>query len=158
MKLHELRGASAARKARKRVGRGTGSGHGKTSGRGQKGQGARTSVNIPNNFEGGQTRLAMRMPKLRGFKNRNKVRWTVVNLTRLGRFKAGTVVTPEALVEAGVIKDPGDGIKVLGAGKLRHALTVHAHQFSGSAEKKILAAGGQARRIGEEVPAGAPNA
>jgi large subunit ribosomal protein L15 len=158
MKLHELRGASAARKSRKRVGRGTGSGHGKTSGRGQKGQGARTSVNIPNNFEGGQTRLAMRMPKLRGFKNRNKVRWTVVNLTRLGRFKAGSVVTPDVLVDAGVIKDPGAGIKVLGAGKLRHALTVHAHQFSGSAEKKILAAGGQARRIGEEAPAEAPNA
>ncbi len=151
MKLHELSAPAGARKRRKRVGRGTGSGHGKTSGRGQKGQGARTSTNIPQNFEGGQTRLAMRMPKLGGFKNRNKRRFAVVNLTRLNRFEPGTAVTPELLVEAGIVKEPGAGVKVLGAGTLRRALTVHAHQFSGSAEQKIVAAGGKIARIQPET-------
>lgn len=153
MKLHELGVPAGARKRRKRVGRGTGSGHGKTSGRGQKGQGARTSVNIPQNFEGGQTRLAMRMPKLRGFKNRNQRRFAIVNLTRLNRFRPGTEVTPELLVQAGMIKDPGAGVKVLGTGTLRRALTVHAHQFSGSAEQKITAAGGKIARIQPETAA-----
>ncbi len=150
MKPHELRAPEGARRRARRVGRGTGSGHGKTSGRGQKGQGARTSVNIPQNFEGGQTKLAMRIPKLGGFKNRNKRRFAVVNLTRLNRFEAGTTVTPELLVESGLLKDPGDGIKVLGAGRLKHPLTVHAHHFSGNAEQKIAAAGGRAERIAPE--------
>ncbi len=152
MKIHQLSAPAGAHRRRKRVGRGTGSGHGKTSGRGQKGQGARTSVNIPKNFEGGQTRLAMRLPKLGGFKNRSKRRFALVNLTRLNRFEAGTAVTPELLVEAGVIKDPRDGIKVLAGGRLRRALTVHAHYFSRAAEQKIAAAGGTVARI---IPAAA---
>ncbi len=150
MKLHDLRPSPGSHHTRKRVGRGAGSGHGKTSGRGQKGQGARTSVNLPKTFEGGQTRLTMRIPKLRGFHNRWRKAFAVVNLTRLSRFPEGSDVTPETLVEAGVIKDVGAGIKVLGAGRLGHKLTIHAHRFSTDARKKIEAVGGTVAVI--EVP------
>ena len=150
MKLHELQPAPGSHHARKRVGRGPGSGHGKTSTRGQKGQGARTSVNLPKTFEGGQTRLTMRTPKLRGFTNRWKKRFAVLNLTRLNRFDEGTEVRPELLVEAGIIKDVGAGVKVLGSGDLARKLTVHAHRFSAEARRKIEAAGGRAAVI--EVP------
>ena len=150
MKLHDLRPSPGSHHPRKRVGRGAGSGHGKTSGRGQKGQGARTSVNLPKTFEGGQTRLTMRIPKLRGFHNRWRKAFAVVNLTRLSRFPEGSEVTPERLVEAGVIKDVGAGIKVLGAGRLTHKLTIHAHRFSADARKKIETAGGTVAVI--EVP------
>lgn len=151
MKLHELQPAPGSHHARKRVGRGPGSGHGKTSTRGQKGQGARTSVNLPKTFEGGQTRLTMRTPKLRGFTNRWKKHFAVLNLTRLNRFEEGTEVRPELLVEAGIIKDVGAGVKVLGTGDLSHKLTVHAHRFSAEAKRKIEAAGGTVALI--EVPA-----
>jgi large subunit ribosomal protein L15 len=150
MKLHELQPSPGSHHARKRVGRGPGSGHGKTSTRGQKGQGARTSVNLPKTFEGGQTRLTMRTPKLRGFHNRWKKRFAVLNLTRLNRFKDGAEIRPEALLEAGIIKDVGAGIKVLGTGDLRRKLTIHAHRFSAEARRKIEAAGGTAAVI--EVP------
>ena len=152
MKLHELRSASGARRPPKRVGRGTGSGHGKTSGRGTKGQGSRTSVNVPRNFEGGQTRLGMRIPKLRGFHNRWKKVYTPINLTRLNRFDAGTEVTPERLLEAGLIKDVGAGIKLLGAGKIHRKLVVHAHQASAGARQKIEAAGGSVAIIPTPAP------
>ncbi len=151
MKLHELQPAPGSHHTRKRVGRGPGSGHGKTSTRGQKGQGARTSVNLPKTFEGGQTRLTMRTPKLRGFSNRWKKQFAVLNLTRLNRFDAGTEVRPELLIEAGIIKDVGAGIKVLGSGDLDRKLTIHAHRFSAEAKRKIEAAGGTAAVI--EVPA-----
>jgi len=151
MKLHELQPAPGSHHTRKRVGRGPGSGHGKTSTRGQKGQGARTSVNLPKTFEGGQTRLTMRTPKLRGFSNRWKKQFAVLNLTRLNRFDAGTEVRPELLLEAGIIKDVGAGIKVLGSGDLDRKLTIHAHRFSAEAKRKIEAAGGTAAVI--EVPA-----
>ena len=150
MKLHELRPSPGSHESRKRVGRGAGSGHGKTSGRGQKGQGARTSMNLPKAFEGGQTKLTMRIPKLRGFKNRWKKTFAVVNLTRLSRFPEGTEVTPEQLIEAGMIKDVGAGIKVLGAGRLTHKLTIRAHRFSADARQKIEAIGGTVSVI--EVP------
>jgi large subunit ribosomal protein L15 len=150
MKLHELQPAPGSHHSRKRVGRGPGSGHGKTSTRGQKGQRARTSVNLPKTFEGGQTRLTMRTPKLRGFHNRWKKRFAVLNLTRLNRFEEGAEVRPEMLLEAGIIKDVGAGIKVLGTGDLRRKLTIHAHQFSVEARRKIEAAGGTAAVI--EVP------
>ena len=150
MKLHDLRPSPGSHHPPKRVGRGAGSGHGKTSGRGQKGQGARTSVNLPKTFEGGQTRLTMRIPKLRGFHNRWRKVFAVVNLTRLSRFPEGSEVTPETLVEAGVINDVGAGIKVLGAGRLTHKLTIHAHRFSAEARKKIETAGGTVAVI--EVP------
>src|SRR5712671_1051419 len=151
MKLHELQPSPGSHHARKRVGRGPGSGHGKTATRGQKGQGARTSVNLPKTFEGGQTRLTMRVPKLRGFHNKWRKRFAVLNLTRLNRFEDGTEVRPESLLEAGIIKDVGAGIKVLGTGDLKRKLVIHAHQFSAQARRKIEAAGGTAAVI--EVPA-----
>ena len=150
MKLHELQPSPGSHHSRKRVGRGPGSGHGKTATRGQKGQRARTSVNLPKTFEGGQTRLTMRTPKLRGFHNRWKKRFAVLNLTRLNRFEEGAEIRPETLLEAGIIKDVGSGIKVLGSGDLRRKLTIHAHQFSAEARRKIEAAGGTAAVI--EVP------
>lgn len=150
MKLHELQPAPGSHHSRKRVGRGPGSGHGKTATRGQKGQGARTSVNLPKTFEGGQTRLTMRTPKLRGFNNKWRKRFAVLNLTRLNRFDAGTEIKPETLLEAGIIKDVGAGIKVLGTGDLTRKLTIHAHRFSAEARRKIEAAGGTVAVI--EVP------
>jgi len=151
MKMHELRPAPGATHPRKRVGRGLGSGHGKTATRGTKGQGARTSVNLPRNFEGGQTKLAMRTPKLRGFHNRRKRTYALINLTRLNRFESGTTVSPELLLEAGLLKDVGAGLKVLGTGVLRRSLTVRAHRFSRGAQDKIAKAGGTVAVI--EVPA-----
>jgi len=151
MKLHELKPPPGSHHPRKRVGRGPGSGHGKTATRGQKGQRARTSVNLPKTFEGGQTRLTMRTPKLRGFHNRWKKRFAVLNLTRLNRFEDGAEIQPESLLEAGLVKDVGAGIKVLGTGDLRRKLVIHAHQFSAEARRKIEAAGGTAAVI--EVPA-----
>jgi large subunit ribosomal protein L15 len=150
MKLHELKPSPGSHHKAKRVGRGPGSGHGKTATRGQKGQRARTSVNLPKTFEGGQTRLTMRTPKLRGFHNRWKKRFAVLNLTRLNRFEEGAEIRPETLLEAGIIKDVGAGVKVLGTGDLKHKLTIHAHQFSAQARRKIEAAGGTAAVI--EVP------
>ena len=147
MKLHELKPSPGSHHSRKRVGRGPGSGHGKTATRGQKGQRARTSVNLPKTFEGGQTRLTMRTPKLRGFHNRWKKRFAVLNLTRLNRFEEGAEIRPETLLETGIIKDVGAGIKVLGSGDLRRKLTIHAHQFSAEARRKIEAAGGTAAVI-----------
>jgi large subunit ribosomal protein L15 len=150
MKLHELQPSPGSNHPRKRVGRGQGSGHGKTATRGQKGQRARTSVNLPKTFEGGQTRLTMRTPKLRGFHNRWRKRFAVLNLTRLNRFEEGAEIRPESLLEAGIIKDVGNGIKVLGTGDLKRKLVIHAHQFSAEARRKIEAAGGTAAVI--EVP------
>jgi large subunit ribosomal protein L15 len=150
VKLHELQPSPGSHHSRKRVGRGPGSGHGKTATRGQKGQRARTSVNLPKTFEGGQTRLTMRTPKLRGFHNRWKKRFAVLNLTRLNRFEEGAEIRPETLLEAGIIKDVGAGIKILGTGDLKRKLTIHAHQFSAEARRKIEAAGGTAAVI--EVP------
>jgi large subunit ribosomal protein L15 len=152
MKLHELEPSPGSHRARKRVGRGPGSGHGKTSTRGQKGQRARTSVNVPKAFEGGQTRLTMRIPKWRGFKNKWKKTFAVINLTRLNRFEEGTEVTPEQLLETGIIKDVGAGIKVLGSGDLKRKLTIHAHRFSAEAKKKIEAAGGTVAVIAVPPP------
>src|SRR4030081_1166728 len=109
MKLHELQPSPGSHHPRKRVGGGPGSGHGKTATRGQKGQGARTSVNLPKTFEGGQTRLTMRLPQLRGFHNKARKRFAVLNLTRLNRFADGTEVRPESLLEVGISKDLGPG-------------------------------------------------
>jgi len=151
MKLHELQPSPGSHHPRKRVGRGPGSGHGKTSTRGQKGQGARTSFNLPKAFEGGQTKLTMRTPKLRGFHNKWRKRFAVLNLTRLNRFDDGAEIRPESLLDAGLIKDVGAGVKVLGTGDLNRKLTIHAHRFSAEARRKIEAAGGTVAVI--EVPA-----
>src|SRR5437588_1429588 len=128
MKLHDLKGADGARRERKRVGRGTGSGHGKTAGRGQKGQLAR-SEGFRVGFEGGQMPLAQRLPKLGGFKNPFKKYFRPINLTKLNRFEDGGSVDADALTQAGLVR-PGEPYKVLGTGNLGRKLTVTANAFS----------------------------
>lgn len=142
MKLNDLRFPSGTVKPKKRVGRGTASGHGKTSGRGMKGQKARAGGNIKPGFEGGQLPLYRRLPQMRGFHNIFRVSYSVINLERLAGFKAGAEVDPVAMAEAGLVKSPGELIKVLGDGELKKALRVSAHKFSASAKQKIEAAGG----------------
>lgn len=141
MKLHELIAVEGARHSRKRVGRGTGSGHGKTSCRGHKGQNSRSGGGVRPGFEGGQTPLFKRLPK-RGFTNVNRKEYAVVNVADLNVFEAGTVVTIENLQEKGLVKKLYNGVKVLGTGKLEVALTVKANKFSKTAETAITSAGG----------------
>lgn len=146
MKLHELE-KSPEVKASKRVGRGPGSGTGKTSGRGQKGQKSRSGSSIPAWFQGGQMPLNRRLPK-RGFNNKRfKIEYAIVNISDLNRFKDGEEVTPEKLIEAGIIKKQLAGIKILGNGNLERKLTVKAHKFTESAIQKIQSAGGTAEVI-----------
>ena len=147
MKLHELEKNIGATHAKKRVGRGSGSGLGKTSGRGQKGQKARSGGSINPVFEGGQLPLYRRIPK-RGFSNHMfKTTYAVINLDTLNVFEDGTVVTPALLKEAGIIKKELDGIKVLGNGKLEKKLTIQANKFSTSALEKIKESGSKAEVI-----------
>jgi len=146
MKLHELAPAPGSKHAKKRVGRGTGSGMGKTSTRGHKGQWARSGGGVRPGFEGGQNPLYRRLPK-RGFKNFNRTEYAIVNLEDLNQFAAGTEVTPETLLETGIVKNPKDGIKILGNGELTVQLTVKANKFSQSAVDKIQAAGGKSEVI-----------
>jgi large subunit ribosomal protein L15 len=147
MKLHELSPNEGSTFTRKRVGRGAGSGLGKTSGRGHKGQNARSGGGVRPGFEGGQNPLYRRVPK-RGFNNdRFATVFAIVNLDQLNRFAAGTEVTPELLLEEGILKNPKDGIKILGNGDLNVQLTVKAHKFSQSATEKIQAAGGKTEVI-----------
>lgn len=141
MKLHELKPAAGSRHVRNRVGRGTSSGNGKTAGRGQKGQKARSGGGVRLGFEGGQTPLFQRLPK-RGFTNMNRKEYAIINLDTLNRFEDNTVVTPALLKEAGIIKNEKSGIKVLGNGTLERKLTVQAAKFSKSAQEAIEAAGG----------------
>ena len=146
MKLHELQPAPGSRKERNRVGRGIGSGNGKTSGRGHKGQNARSGGGVRSGFEGGQTPLFRRLPK-RGFTNIHRKEYAIVNLEALNRFENGTEVTPELLLETGVVSKLKAGIKVLGNGELTKKLTVKAHKFSASAKEAIEAAGGKTEVI-----------
>lgn len=146
MKLHELSYTEGARHKRNRVGRGTSSGNGKTAGRGQKGAGARSGGGKGPGFEGGQSPLFRRIPK-RGFTNYNRIEYTIVNLDALNRFEEGTVVTPELLIETGLVRKELDGVKILGKGNLEKALTVKAHKFSEAAVKAIEAAGGSTEVI-----------
>jgi large subunit ribosomal protein L15 len=146
MKLHELKPAEGSRHERKRKGRGIGSGNGKTAGKGHKGQNARSGGGVRPGFEGGQTPLARRLPK-RGFTNINRKEFAVVNLDALNRYEDGTEVTPELLIETGLVKKELAGIKVLAKGNLEKKLTVKAHKFSSAAEEAIKAAGGQTEVI-----------
>jgi large subunit ribosomal protein L15 len=146
MKLHELTPAEGSRKARKRVGRGIGSGMGKTSTRGHKGQNARSGGGVRPGFEGGQNPLYRRLPK-RGFTNKFRKEFAIVNLTELNKFAAGTEVTPEVLLESGIVKNARDGIKILGNGDITVQLNVKANKFSQSAVDKIQAAGGKTEVI-----------
>lgn len=143
MKIHELRAVEGATKAPKRKGRGTGSGNGTTAGRGMNGQNSRSGGGVRLSFEGGQMPLYRRLPK-RGFNNKWATEYTVINVEELNRFEAGTVVTREVLEEAGLIKQVKDGVKVLGNGELKVALTVVADKFTKTAAEKIEAAGGKA--------------
>jgi large subunit ribosomal protein L15 len=146
MKLHELKPAPGSTKRRKVVGRGRGSGHGTTAGRGGKGQTARTGSSIPAWFEGGQMPLIRRLPK-RGFTNIFKKDYALINVKTLERFESGQEITPALLVSKGLIRSRNDGVKVLGTGALTKALTVHAHKFSRSAAAKIEAVGGKVQVI-----------
>ena len=141
MKLHELERNRAAKHDRRRVGRGMGSGLGKTSGRGEKGQKARSGVSIPATFEGGQLPLYRRLPK-RGFSNSDfKIRYATINVSDLNNFEDGTVVTPELLKEVGILKNQLDGVKILGDGEIEKKLTVKAHKFSKTAMEKLEKSG-----------------
>lgn len=147
MKLHELEKNIGATHAKKRVGRGPGSGLGKTSGRGQKGQKARSGGSINPVFEGGQLPLYRRIPK-RGFSNAKfKTVYATINVEDLNKFEDGTVVTPALLKDTGLVKKQLDGVKVLGNGKLEKKLTVQANKFSASALEKIKEAGSKAEVI-----------
>lgn len=147
MKLHELQPAAGSKKTRTRVGRGLGSGLGKTSGRGQKGQNSRSGGGVRSGFEGGQMPLYRRLPK-RGFNNVFAKQYAEVNVEQLNRFEDGATVDPVALIEAGILKNVRDGIRILGDGSLETKnLTVIANGFTKSAEEKITAAGGKVEVI-----------
>ena len=147
MSLSNLRPPKGAKHAKKRIGRGQGSGQGKTAGRGHKGAKSRSGFKFKRGFEGGQMPLHRRIPK-RGFHNLFRVEYEVVNLDTLGlRFEAGAVVTPDVLREKGLVPGGARRIKVLARGEVGKALTVHAHKFSGKAAEKIAAAGGKAEAI-----------
>ena len=146
MKLHELKAAGGSTKNPKRKGRGTGTGTGTTAGRGMNGQKSRSGGGVRLGFEGGQMPLYRRLPK-RGFTNIWGTEYTVLNVDALNKFEAGTVVTPEMLKEAGLVKQVKDGIKILGDGKLEKNLTVQAHKFTKTAVEKIESAGGKVEVI-----------
>lgn len=144
MGLHNLKPAKGAVRERKRVGRGPGSGLGKTSGRGEKGQKSRSGFSQRPGFEGGQMPLHRRVPK-RGFSNaRFRKEYAEVNLEKLELFEAGTIVTPEVLLKRGIVRKIKDGVKILAKGDLTKALTVRAHKFSAKAQERIAGVGGKA--------------
>jgi large subunit ribosomal protein L15 len=145
--LENLKPAKGATRSRKRVGRGPGSGLGKTAGRGEKGQKSRSGFSRREGFEGGQMPLHRRVPK-RGFTNaRFKKEFAELNLEKLDVFDAGTIVTPEVMIKRGLIHKAKDGVKILGRGEITKALTVRAHKFSAHAQEAITAAGGKAEII-----------
>jgi large subunit ribosomal protein L15 len=146
MKIEELKPAAGSRSKDKRVGRGLGSGHGKTSCKGHKGQKSRSGGTKGPGFEGGQMPLQRRIPK-RGFKNRFKIEYAIVNLKDINKMEGLDTISPEILIEKGVIKDLKDGLKVLGNGEIQRPLTIKADAFSASALSKIAAAGGEAEVI-----------
>ena len=147
MKLHDLRPAPGSRPSSRRVGRGHGSGRGKTAGRGTKGQKSRAGGSIPAWFEGGQTPIHIRTPKLHGFRNRGRVEYAPINLARLSDVPEGTLVTPDVLAHDGLLADTKRPVKVLGNGDAPKGVTIHAHAFSRSAADKLAAAGSTALLI-----------
>ena len=147
MRIHDLKPNQGSTHSRKRVGRGPGSGHGTTAGRGMNGQKSRSGHGIKVGFEGGQTPLYRKFPQKKGFRNINRKEFVVVNLYQLEEFEAGQVITIESLQQRGFINKLKDGVKVLGDGELTKAITVQANKFSVSAEEKIKAAGGSVEVI-----------
>ena len=146
MNLSQLKPAEGSKKGAYRVGRGHGSGNGKTAGRGHGGQKSRSGGGVRPGFEGGQMPLYRRLPK-RGFTNRNSLRIVGINLSMLDKFEDGSTVTVESLIEAGIIKNPRDGVKILGNGEITKKLIVQVNAFSASAKEKIEAAGGKAEEV-----------
>ena len=146
MKIEDIKPAEGSRKKNKRVGRGVGSGLGKTCGKGHKGQKARSGGTVGLGFEGGQMPMQRRLPK-RGFTNRSGIEYAVINLDSLNGLEGIDVITPEILLKNKVVKDIKDGLKILGGGKIERPVTVQATAFSASAEEKIAAAGGKAEVI-----------
>lgn len=147
MRLNDLHPAPGSTRERKRVGRGIGSGQGKTAGKGSKGQKARAGATPRVGFEGGQTPLHRRLPQRRGFTPLTRKEYALVNVSALERFEAGAEVTPEVLISTGLVKRVKDGIKILGNGEITRALTVRANKFSKGAVEKLQAAGGSAEVI-----------
>lgn len=141
MRIHELSPSRGAKRNRKRVGRGPGSGHGKTACRGQKGQKSRSGGNVPPGFEGGQMPLQRRLPK-RGFTNIFKKKYAIVNIADLNNFEPGVTIDMEVMRRAGLVRGRNDGVKILGGGEISRPLTVRVNKASKSAQKKIEAAGG----------------
>ena len=151
MKLHELHSAKGSRKQRQRVGRGIGAGQGKTSGRGQKGAGARQGSKVPRAFEGGQMPLTQRLPKLRGFTNRWRVEYSVINLSKLNRFAAGDIVDGAALASRGLVARPDERVKLLAAGEVKVGVTVRVHRASAAARVAVEKAGGRVELLEEQT-------
>ena len=147
MRQDKLAPAPGAKKGRKRVGRGDGSGHGTYSGRGCKGQKSRAGYKMRPGFEGGQLPLIKRLPQKRGFVNIFRTEYSVVNIDKLNMFEASSEITPERLVAAGIVKSLRHPIKILGEGDINHPLSVKANKFSAAAKAKIEAAGGKAEEI-----------
>jgi len=147
MKLHDLRPTPGSRPTSRRVGRGHGSGRGKTAGRGTKGQKSRAGGKIPAWFEGGQTPIHIRTPKLHGFRNRGRVAYAPINLARLSDVPSGTLVTPDVLVHDGLLHDTKLPLKILGNGDAPKGITINAHAFSRTAADKLAAAGSTAQLI-----------
>ena len=150
MDLNSLKPSPGSRRSKKRLGRGIGSGLGKTAGRGQKGQNSRSGGGVPAGFEGGQMPLHRRLPK-RGFHNQFAKNFIEVNVGQLSAFESGAVVDAEALRAAGIVKKTGDGVKILGNGEIGQPLTVRVHRISAGARSKIEAAGGTVELIGSSV-------
>ena len=146
MELNSLRPALGATRDRKRIGRGPGSGHGKTATKGRKGQKARSGGSIKAGFEGGQMPLQRRLPK-RGFTPLSRTEYAIINLKQLNAYDDGSIVDLQSLLERGIIKKALDGLKVLADGVLERKLTVKAHRYSGAAKEKITAAGGTVEEI-----------
>lgn len=147
MRQNDLRPPIGSKHRRKRVGRGDGSGHGTYSGRGLKGQKARSGGGVRLGFEGGQLPLTQRLPQKRGFSNTFRAKYNIINIGRLNIFPPGSEVGSKEFIQAGLVSSPNLPIKILGEGDIRHPLVVKAEKFSSSAEKKILAAGGKVERI-----------
>lgn len=152
MKLHELKPAPGSRKKRTRVGRGISAGQGKTSGRGMKGQGSRESNSVPKGFEGGQMKASMRLPKLRGFHNRLRKEYAVVNLSKLNRFTKDSIVDGAALAAAGLVSGADRPVKLLAAGRVRVAVQVRVHRASAAAQAAVVAAGGHVDLLETPTP------
>ena len=148
MRQHELSPAPGAKRSRKRVGRGDGSGHGTYSGRGVKGQKSRSGYRMKPGFEGGQLPLIKRLPRKRGFVNIFRTEYSVVSIGKLNMFESGSEVTPEKMVAAGLVKSLRQPVKVLADGDIGHPVTVKAHKFSAAAKAKIEAAGGKVEEVG----------